>query len=332
MSLDDFPAAVPSPDVGKLLINGLSAYGRLYGLPNSPEQVQGILGTLLRLHQPDRPAAAIDAIAQQVLADLTPEALKNALVDRASSALAKQAHHWQQQLEQDAITVLSTYVERYAPPLTPDRLHTMATAVLPLLDEGPVTGSEALGLISHLVQTFDPSSPLVALADSPLGALAERLATSLGQQSMAEAVGDTVMAYVETYAPALTAIGSDLISQALSAVLNNQVDFGLDVDLAMVDKALLIQQVSFQLNILKPSRQPSKTAAAIAAEVDAAVRAYQDRPDRPPVVDVTTGVSRPGGVSSSWTSTRLPNPDAPGDTSASPEDFWERHQPPAADP
>ena len=115
MFSDALPSVAPTAEVLKTLTNGLSAYGRLYGLPNSPEQVQGILGTLLRLYQPDRPAIAIDQVAQQVLDGLTPDTLKDAMVDRASSALAKQAHHWQQQVGQQVEGVLAAYMQQHNP-------------------------------------------------------------------------------------------------------------------------------------------------------------------------------------------------------------------------
>ena len=307
MFSDALPSVAPTAEVLKTLTNGLSAYGRLYGLPNSPEQVQGILGTLPRLYQPDRPAIAIDQVAQQVLDGLTPAALKDAMVDRASSALAKQAHHWQQQVGQQVEGVLAAYMQQHNPNLTLDNLRSVVTAVMPLLDDGPITGSEAMGLVSQLTETFAPSGAIAAVLNSDYLGLAQQLATSLSQKPMAEAVGETLVAYVEKFAPTLTNIGSDLISKALSAVLKNQVDFGFDVDLGVVNEQLLIQQVSFKLNILKQSPPPSKTAQAIAAEVNSAVEAYRrDRDRREGSLDLTAGlVSNDGlSISSGWTSTR----------------------------
>jgi hypothetical protein len=307
MFSDALPSVAPTAEVLKTLTNGLSAYGRLYGLPDSPEQVQGILGTLLRLYQPDRPAIAIDQVAQQVLDGLTPDTLKDAMVDRASSALAKQAHHWQQQVGQQVEGVLAAYMQQHNPNLTLDNLRSVVTAVMPLLDDGPITGSEAMGLVSQLTETFAPSGAIAAVLNSDYLGLAQQLAASLSQKPMAEAVGETLVAYVEKFAPTLTNIGSDLISKALSAVLKNQVDFGFDVDLGVVNEQLLIQQVSFKLNILKQSPPPSKTAQAIAAEVNSAVEAYRrDRDRREGSLDLTAGlVSNDGlSISSGWTSTR----------------------------
>jgi hypothetical protein len=328
MTNDAVPGVLPTSTVIDTLLKGLNAYDRLYGLPADLDQIQGILATLLRLDQHDRPAAAIDQAVQQVLAGLSVEAIRHAIVDRASSALAKQAHQWQQEIEARAKGVLAAYLDRYgaSPTLNPETMGTVATAVLPLLgSDRPTTQAEALGLISRLVQTLaagkdlDRDRPLgaIAAALSPdYLALAQKLAHSLSQKPMEEAVAETVTAYVKEYAPTLTTIGSDLISQALSAVLKNQVDFGIDVDLAMVDRDLLIQQVSFQLNILKASPPASKSAQAIAAEVNGAVKALEAHPDRPKPTDATDRLDRPGGASSAWTSTRPPK-----DSSAS-EDFW----------
>jgi hypothetical protein len=97
-------------------------------------------------------------------------------------------------------------------------------------------------------------------------------------------------------------------------VLKNQVDFNFDTQLSMVDEKLLIEQVSFQLNILRQSPIPSKAAEQVAAEVNAAVEAFlQHRRDRGDVVDVTTGLISEDGlsVSSPWTSTRPPTDPSP---------------------
>ena len=329
MTDDTVPGVLPTSAVMETVLKSLNAYDRLYGLPDDLNQLQGLVGTLLRLYQSDRPAVAIDQAVEQILAGLSRETIRDAIVDRATSALAKQAHQWQQAVEVRAQGVLETYLDRYGDgPGTTTMLGTVATAVLPLLgSDRPTTKAEALGLISRLVQTLAGEKGLTR--DRPLGAiaaalspdylaLAQKLATSLSQKPMEEAVAETVTAYIDQYAPTLTTIGSDLISQALSAVLKNQVDFGIDVDLAMVDRDLLIQQVSFQLNILKSSPPASKSAQAIAAEVNAAVKALQAHPDRPQPTDARDRLDRPDGASSAWTSTRPPR-----DTSAA-DDFWHR--------
>ena len=322
MPSKDLTSAVPAPEIVATLISSLSAYGRLYGLPNSPEQVQGILGTLLRLYQPHQPTALIDAVAQQVLDGLGPDELKNAIVDRASSALAKAAHRWQQHLSDQAKGVLVTYVQRYRPTVTPDTLSSMAMSVIPLVSDGVITRSEAMALVSLVVQTFDLESAVGGVVPAELAAvinansavLAQTLAIILSQKPMAEAVGETVTAYVEKYALGLVNIGSDLIATALSAVLKNQVDFNLDVQLTVVDEQLLIEQVSFQLNILRQSPPPTKAAQAIADQVNTAVENYrQDHQDRESTVDVTAGLVSDDGlsISSPFTSTRHPDDPPP---------------------
>jgi hypothetical protein len=311
MPSKDLTSNARAPEVTATLMSGLSAYGRLYGLPNSPEQVRGLLGTLLRLYLPEEPAALIDAAAQQVLDGLTPDDLKNAIVDRATSALAKEAHRWQKHLEQQAEGILAAYVQRYRPNLTPETLRTIVTSVMPLLggaiaDHRPLTRSEALGLISQIVQTFEVSGAIAAAIDPAYLAIAETLATALAQQPMAEAVGETVTAYVKSHAPTLINIGADLIAVALSAVLKNQVDFNIDTQLSVIDEKLLIEQVNFQLNILQQSPLPSKAAWAIADQVNAAVEQY--RQERAGSVDVTAGLVSEDGlsISSPLTSVRRP--------------------------
>ncbi|WP_193966884.1 hypothetical protein, partial [Nodosilinea sp. LEGE 07088] len=306
----DAAAVAPVADVWEFLVGGLSAYGRLYGLPDDSDQVQGILGTLLRLHQPEKLPAVVDHVVQQVLDGLTPEALKNVMVNRASSTLAKATRRWQQQLESQVEDILATYLQRYSPTLTPDTLRSAATAVMPLLgNDRPPTRAETVGLISYLVRTFDPEKALTRAINPIYLAIAHKLAISLSQKPLEAAVSETVTAYVAQYAPTLTSIGADLIATALGAVLKNQVDFNFDTQLSVVDEKLLIEQVSFQLNILRQSPLSSKAAEVVAAEVNAAVEAFlSHRRDRDEAVDVTTGLVSDDGlsVSSPWTSTRPP--------------------------
>ncbi|MEO1069614.1 MAG: hypothetical protein AAFW95_10925, partial [Cyanobacteria bacterium J06638_6] len=185
MAVDPLSLAAPSADVWELLVGGLSAYGRLYGLPNDPEQVQGILGTLLRLHQPEKLPAVVDHVVQQVFEELTPDALKDAIVNRASSALAKQAYRWQQRLESQVEDILAAYLQRYAPTLIPDTLRSAATAVMPLLgNDRPPTRAETIGLISHLVRTFDTEQALTKAINPLYLTIAQKLAISLSQKPL----------------------------------------------------------------------------------------------------------------------------------------------------
>ncbi|NJL47649.1 MAG: hypothetical protein HC929_09385 [Leptolyngbyaceae cyanobacterium SM2_5_2] len=89
----------------------------------------------------------------------------------------------------------------------------------------------------------------------------------LGQKPLEQAVGETVTAYIQQVAPDLETVGENLIEQALRAVLKNQVDVDLDTDLRLVDRQLLINQISFKLNLMKQSPLPSKSAQRMAAEL-----------------------------------------------------------------
>jgi hypothetical protein len=121
---------------------------------------------------------------------------------------------------------------------------------------------------------------------------------------MEQAVGETLTAYMQRFAPKLETIGEDLIERALEAVLKNQVDFGLDLDLNLVNRQLLIQQVSFQLNIMKASPLPSKTAQQIAAELQTEISDLQKyRQEHFGTDNAAAGLGGQDGlsVSSPWT-------------------------------
>ena len=69
-----------------------------------------------------------------------------------------------------------------------------------------------------------------------------------------------------------------MLSNGLSAPFSkNQVEFGIDTDLNLAEKRLMIQQVSFQLNIMKQSPPPSKAAELMAAELNTEIERFKAR-------------------------------------------------------
>jgi hypothetical protein len=91
------------------------------------------------------------------------------------------------------------------------------------------------------------------------------------------------------------------------------VDFDLNVDWQLVDRQLLIDQISFKLNLMKQSPIPSKSAQRMAAELSKEIQRFkQQREEGLGPVDVTKGqLSEDGWSISGWTSTRQPKPRKP---------------------
>jgi hypothetical protein len=292
------------------ILQGLVAYGQQYGLPDSTEQLRGVVGSILNVYwQADNlPLTPREAsrIIEAVLAGFDSQSLVSTVVEDTKQALAAQAHQWQREVEAQVTASLATYIHEYAPALTVDFAETAITSLMPLIKQGHFTKAEVDSLIYLLTDTLGEQLAATVGLQPEYVELAKTLALALSQQDMEAAVSETVIAYVQKFSPNLIEIGETLIEQALSAVLKNQVDFGLDVDLTLADKKLLIEEIYFKLNIMEQSPLPSKTAAEIANELQAEIQRFKEQQaDELGSVDVTTGIpSESGlGLSSGWTGT-----------------------------
>ncbi|NMF83498.1 hypothetical protein [Nodosilinea sp. P-1105] len=293
------------------ILGSLWAYGQRYGLPERPAQRQGLVATLCQLRARAMSVTVsthqLELWIQQVLAQFESMAVMQTVVDAAQDRLAQRAYQWQTALEQQVRHTLNAYVQRYAPDLTVEMIQDVVVAAIPLLDYGTITKAEVHGLVDQLAETFDVQMPLRSTHNPVYIELAATLATVLRQNPLEEAVKQTVTAYVSAVIPRITRIGADLIANALSAILNNQVNFGIDVNVHLVDRQLLIQQVSFKLNTMEQSPIPSKSAEQMAAELHQAVADFlRDRDHSQDLSDPLAGLISEDGlsISSPWTSTR----------------------------
>jgi hypothetical protein len=199
--------------------------------------------------------------------------------------------------------VLTAYLQQHASTLDTDALETMVTAIAPMVKSGQATRPEVIGLARHIVTTFAPNSPLATITNPIFVELARDLSTVLSQKDTETAVSETVIAYMNEFSPKVEAIGEDVIERALSAILKNQVVFGIDTDLNLAEKRLIIQQVSFKLNIMKQSPLPSKSAALMAAQLNTEIERFKaERNRQAGGLDVTKGRLSQDGLSmtSDW--------------------------------
>ena len=299
---------MPDNALAQEILDGLAAYADQYELPTTPPQLEAVIGSLInakiRQSQQALTPKQIDKLVQLVKTGVDVQAVGQAVIDDSKRALANQVHQWRQELEQQVEGVLKAYWQQYSPDeFNPDALREMVTAVVPMVKSGQVTKPEVIGLTQQMVETFAPNSALSAVVNPISLALAKDLATVLLQKNTEAAVSETVTAYVEKFAPAAEEIGENLIENALGAILKNQVQFGLDTDLNLQEKRLLIQQVSFKLNIMQQSPLPSKPAWVMAEQLNAEIERFKvERRRRLGDLDASAGRLSPDGlsISSNW--------------------------------
>ncbi len=295
------------------LLSALQAYQRTYGWPTSEEQQRGLLQTLLRLTLQANAISleqtqATELVERLLAAGQNPATLAEAVVSEAQQVVIEQAHAWQVALKTQVKGVLAAYLQRYAPDLDQTALQDIALSVIPLVADKAITKDEVTGILGQVVDSLDVKTMLGIEVNPALEGVVKSLVKVLSQKSLEQAVSETVTAYVKQAAPNLEAVGENLIEQALRAVLNNSVEFDLDTDLRLVDRQLLIDQISFKLNLMKQSPLPSKSAQRMAAELSKEIqRLKQQREAGLGTGDSTQGRLSEDGLSiSGWTSTRPP--------------------------
>jgi len=270
------------------LRHALVAYDQAYGLPADAADRQAVVGALL-CSLPDGAAMVAAATPKAQIVDTVvdtvvntdPTTIATTALTTAHSALAAAAHQRRQQLVTDLRGTLDAYVQQCAPAVAVDDLHTALEAAIPLVSGGPITAAEARSLIRQVTPTLQAALPSEVARAVEVGGhsleLAQTLAQVLRQRPFEQAVCETVTAYGQHFQDQAVAIGEELIENAIEAILRNQRQFGFefDIDLSLTDRQLMVQQVSFKLNILQASPPPSKTALEIAQQIHSEVERFR---------------------------------------------------------
>jgi hypothetical protein len=298
---------MPDDSLVQDILDGLAAYHSQYGLPESPAQLEAVIGALVNVktreaNQTISPRQ-IDAMIRWVSASFDAQTTGQAVIDGAKQALAQKAHQWQQDLKRQVEGVLNAYLQQHASNPDTDALAAMVTAIAPMVKSGQATRPEVVGLAEQIITTFAPASTLAPVTNPIFVELARDLSTVLSQKDTETAVSETVVAYINKFAPNAEAIGEDIIERALSAILKNQVQFGIDTDLNLAEKRLILQQVSFKLNIMEQSPIPSKSAELMAAQLNTEIERFKaERARKAGNLDPTSGRLSPDGLSitSNW--------------------------------
>ncbi|MBU6229119.1 MAG: hypothetical protein KGQ93_05450 [Cyanobacteria bacterium REEB459] len=298
-----------APELEKDLLAALQIYHQVYGLPTAPEQLQGVAATLLRLalaNQPPIPGLQEPTqVINQVLQLWNAGAIVPTILHQGQQLLATQAHQWQANLSQQVTDILSAYIQHYAPGLDRHGIQETILTALPLITQNGITSQEVNGLVGKVLDSFDWQTALASQINPGVIDVVKHLVTACSQKPLENAVSQTVTAYIQKFAPGIEKIGENLIEQTLSAVLKQPVDFDLNLDLNLVNHQLLIQQVSFKLNIMKQSPPPSKTALAMAAQLQGEITKLQQEHQHSLAPEpITQGVVSADGltISSPWTS------------------------------
>lgn len=314
------------------LLGIAGVYTKRYGVPESLEQLQSIVGSIIsvgeraqeRVKEPAigliapilattlaLPAAAVEALIQQVVTRLTESASLGEVIDgavdeavgRAKQALAEQAYEWRQHLMTEVKETLYTYIQSFAPQFDPGDLPNTIESIIPLVQEGRITRAEVSDLARQMAVGFGTQVALSHGINPRYLKVAQELALCIAQWRMEQAVAETVWAYVQKFEPALEQVSEDLIEKAMGAISSLPVEFDWATELSLKDKRLLIKQVSFKLNIMQASPPSSQTAQELADHLHSEIEQFrQEQALALRKVDVAQGFTSGDGleISSGW--------------------------------
>ncbi|MEB3339058.1 MAG: hypothetical protein VKJ46_16420 [Leptolyngbyaceae bacterium] len=269
---------MPHQEPAQLLLETLNAYVSYFGIPNSSEQLQAIAGSILTLQQKQGNLAIssdqIESLIQQVVGQFDIAKIASPLSNPDIAAQAQQVHQWQESLESETLNILNAYVQQYLPNQTTLNLRETILSILPMVEDIHAGRACVESLIQQVTSRFSWEAALAQGIGAESGAIAHKLAGVLNQGTLETLLQETVTAYLQGSELTLQNVTASIVQKAMSAIVASGSQFGLDIDLGVEDQGLLIQQVSFKLNLLQAAPPTSKTAQQIATQMQQEIERF----------------------------------------------------------
>lgn len=272
-------ATLFNPTTVRSLQQALYAYIDNYGAGDSLEQVRAIAGTIVSARVKAGAMVAqgreIESWVNQVVQGFDPAQIGQQLWEAGEQAIATQAKHWRETIETKAKATLDAYVQKHIASVDISQLPKILATTLPIVADVQITRDEARRLIRDISSQFDWEAAVSRVIDPKWITLAGMVERHLRHADLEAAVQDVMQVYIAKFQPAAAVIGEALAAKALNAVLNSDVLVDIDIDLDLESRRLMIQQVSFKVNLMEASSPPSKTATAIAQQIHDEVAGYR---------------------------------------------------------
>lgn len=235
------------------LLGLLQGYTQIYGVPAAAGQLRAIVGALISVQQKAGEIALNAHKAESVIVQTVKafEAGNMVYSDAPEVEVIRTAYRWHEALEIQVKEILDVYVQQYAPQIDMEQLRWAGLAAIALTQPEFVTCAEAEALISGYVDGFDVVTVLSTSVSPAYGDLARQVAIAVEQRPFAAAVVELIAVYMQRCEPERSWVDRRLLDNAITAIFCNQSELGLDEDLCLVDRQLLAQQVSFQINVMQ---------------------------------------------------------------------------------
>jgi hypothetical protein len=263
------------------LLNSLNAYTKRFEIPNSRENLLAIASSILTFQQKQgNPVIApqeIETLIQNTVDQFNGELLPDIpdIIDANTEALVTGVHQWVQTLESQVLNTLNAYVQNFLPDQAlnlSDTLPDTILSIIPLVENAQLRKAEAESLIQRVTSKFNVQNALSQVIGNDVIAIAQQLAKLMQFGSLEEQIKNTLLNNQSLIEQPLETITESLVNKELSKILaNNALQFNIDLD----SQQMMVKQLTLKLNVMQSSSPSTKSAAAIAQQMDAEVEALK---------------------------------------------------------
>lgn len=263
------------------LLNSLNAYTKRFEIPNSRENLLAIASSILTFQQkqgnPANDPQEIETLIKNTVDQFNGELLPDIpdIIDANTETLVTGVHQWMQTLESQVLNTLNAYVQNFLPDQAlnlSDTLPDTILSIIPLVENAPLRKAEAESLIQRVTSKFNVQNALSQVIGNDAIAIAQQLAKLMQFGSLEEQIKNTLLNNQSLIDQPLETITESLVNKELSKILaNNALQFDIDLD----SQQMMVKQLTLKLNVMQSSSPSTKSAAAIAQQMDAEVEALK---------------------------------------------------------
>jgi hypothetical protein len=262
------PPSSPSPPA--YLLEALQLYLDRFGPLESEIDLKATVGALLSVMDEGAVAAAdMETVIAQVITIFNQkQSLKPALeqlVERAKTHL--------KQREDDLTSIVSSYVQQFAPQIDQTELVEVVHTAISVLGDRKISASEAKGLTARVLKSFDLDLALRRWVPPELVTIARQIATYRQHGDIEATLMSVIQAYIQKFGALLS---PELIRQILEQGSGNYDPRALlNGDLTSISDTIFLR---FQLR--KAAPKVTKSAEAMADQVHNSIQAFRHRRHR----------------------------------------------------
>lgn len=262
----------------------LRAYVVTFGRPDSELELRAVIGAIVaNLSSVTIENSHLERFMDEAIAAFKSLGMEASLVDVTAQMAAEQVSVWLQTQEATVGNVLSAYLQGFAPDDTQwnaGELIGLVQTVIATLNDGSLSKSGGQLLLNRVISTFDLDRALNRWVAPEWVALAQRVASYVGQGNLQSELRSVAWSYIQQFQAILS---PQLIEQIMeTGPLNVS-----PAELMSSDLGDFSQMLFYKFQLIEADPVVTKSHAEIAANVHKAIADFQAH--QKPGFDATVG-------------------------------------------